>query len=139
VANSPSGADPIAAIRQSRDDALAALQAATDEVERRIAATTQRGPFLSRLIERDRALISEANAIDAAATDAVLALPEVIQAASTLSSLAQKMKKVAQQLPQATKLLDNTASVLSLAQKFGDTLANATNKASAASKAGGNS
>jgi hypothetical protein len=91
------------------------------------------------LLERDRALIDEANAIDAAATDEVLALPGVIQAASTLSSLAQKMKKVAQNLPQVTKLLDNTASILNLGQQFADSLANASSKSSAASKAGGKS
>jgi hypothetical protein len=136
VASPPVASDPVAAIRQCRDDALTVLQAAIDQVERQIAATTERGPFLTRLLERDRALIDEANAIDSAATDAVLALPELIQAAGTLSSLAKKMTTVAQNLPQVTKLLDTTASILTLGQQFADTVAKASNKSSAASKTG---
>jgi hypothetical protein len=128
VADRPAAADPVAAIRQCRDDALTTLQAAIDQVERQIAATTERGPFLTRLLERERALIDEANAIDAAATDAVLALPDVIQAASTLSSLTKEMTTVAQNLPQVTKLLETTASILNLGQKFADSLAKASSK-----------
>jgi hypothetical protein len=69
--------------------------------------------------------VNQSDAIETAATDAVLALPEVIAAAATLNLLAAQMKTTAQQLPRATHVLATTATVLALCQQFSGTLANA--------------
>ena len=69
--------------------------------------------------------MSERNSILAAATEAVLQLPEVVAAADTLNSLANKMKTAAQALPRATNILTRSTSVLALGQQFADTLATA--------------
>ena len=127
----PSNLDDVAAqLRKSRDSALDALEVAIDKVEHEIATTDQTGPFLKRLVDRDDALINEAAAVRQAATDAVLALPEVIQAVSTLTNVSQKMQKVAKNLPAATDVLTTTAAVLSLGQQFVDLIANAQKKPS---------
>lgn len=110
-------------IRSSRDMALDALEDSLISVGNEIAETTIVGPFLTRLTTRNTALMNEAAAIRAAATDAVLALPEIITAAAALNRLSAKMETAAQALPNATNLLSGTATVLSLGQQFADLLA----------------
>jgi hypothetical protein len=73
-------------------------------------------------------LVNEAAALRAAATDAVLALPEVTQAATALTSVSQRMQKVAQRLPAAKDVLATTAATLSLGQQFVDLIVNAQKK-----------
>jgi hypothetical protein len=103
--------DVVDAIRQARDLVLAVVEQSISVVENQIAATTQRGPMLQRLADRDDALINEAAAIRAAATDTVLALPE-------------------KNLPNTTKTLTTTVEALSLGQKFVDTIVTAQSKSS---------
>jgi hypothetical protein len=122
--------DDPASLRKSRDDAIAALEVGIDKVEHELATTTQVGPYLKRLSDRDDALINEAAAIRAAATDAVLALPEVVQAAAKLANVSQKMQDVAKKLPAAKDVLTSTATVLSLGQQFVDLTVNAQKKSS---------
>jgi len=117
-------ADVVARIRKSRDDALSVLEVATIKVEDEIAATVQPGLYLTRLAARENALINEAAAISRAATDAVLALPEVIRTASSLKKTSDKLVNVAKDLPHATDILKVTASILSLGQQFIDLIAN---------------
>jgi hypothetical protein len=72
--------------------------------------------------------VDEKNALLAAATAAVLALPQVVAAAATLNTLAKQMNTAAQKLPAATKVVDvlaGSTTVLSSAQRFGNTLATA--------------
>jgi hypothetical protein len=127
----PTFEDVIATIRQARDLALAVVEHSISVIENQIAATTQRGPMLQRLADRDDALISEAAAIRAAATDTVLALPAVQQASQTLTKISQDMQKVAKNLPSVTEeALTTTADALSLAQKFVDTIVTAQSKPS---------
>jgi hypothetical protein len=132
MANAPTPKlDEIASdLRKSRDDSLAALQVAIDRVEHEIATTDQVGPFLKRLADRDDALVNEAAALRAAATEAVLALPEVMQAATALTSVSQRIQKVAQRLPAAKDVLATTAATLSLGQQFVDLIVNAQKKSS---------
>jgi len=111
-------------IRNSRDRALAALGVAVTSIGDEIAATTQTGPYLDQLTKRYQDLMNERSAIRAAATDAVLALPSVLQAAATLNSLSSQMKKTAQALPKATHVLTTATAVLSLGQQFADAIAN---------------
>lgn len=117
--------DVAASLRRSRDDALATLQVAIDRVEHEIATTNQVGPYLKRLADRDDALVNEAAAVRDATTDAVLALPEMKQAAATLANVAQQMQKIAKRLPTATDVLTTSAAALSLGQKFVDVIVNA--------------
>lgn len=124
MANAPKLDNVAADLRKSRDDALTALQGAIDRVEDEIATTDQKGPFLKRLADRDDALVNEAAAVRAAATDTVLGLPEVIQAAATLANVSQQMQTVARNLPTATDVLTTTATVLSLGQQFVDLVVN---------------
>jgi hypothetical protein len=112
-------------IRNSRDAALAALDGSISVVGNQIAQTTTTGPYLDQLTTRYHDLMTQRNAIFAAATESVLSLPSVIAAAATLNSLANQMKTVAQALPAATNILTGSASVLSLGQQFADTLATA--------------
>lgn len=114
----------VARIRKSRDDALRVLEIATIKVEDEIAATVQSGPYLTRLAARENALINEAAAISRAATDAVLALPEVIRAASSLKKTSDKLVNVSKNLPNTTDILKVTASILSLGQQFVDLITN---------------
>jgi hypothetical protein len=81
--------------------------------------------MLQRLADRDDALINEAAAIRAAATDTVLALPEVQNAEKALTKISQDMQKVAKNLPNTTKTLTTTVDALSLGQKFVDTIVTA--------------
>lgn len=115
-------------LRRSRDDSLAALQVAIDRVEHEIAITDLVGPFLKRLADRDDALVNEAAAVREATTDAVLALPEVMQAAVKLANVSQQMQKVAEKLPTVKDVLTNTATALSLSQQFVDLIVNAQKK-----------
>jgi hypothetical protein len=110
-------------IRNSRDAALAALDASISAVGNQIAQTTTMGPYLAQLTTRYHDLMTQRNAILVATTDSVLSLPSVIAAAATLTGLANQMKTVAQALPTATNVLTGSASVLSSAQQFADTLA----------------
>jgi hypothetical protein len=112
-------------IRNSRDAALAALDGSISTVGNQIAQITTTGPYLDQLTNRYHDLMTQRNAIFAAATDAVLSLPSVIAAAATLNSLASQMTTVAHALPAATNVLTGSASVLSLGQQFADTLATA--------------
>jgi hypothetical protein len=118
-------AQSIANIRASRDTALAALDTSISVLGNQIAQTTTTGPYLDQLTTRYHELMTQRNAIFAAATDAVLRLPSVIAAAATLNSLASQMKTAAQALPAATNVLTGSASVLSLGHQFADTLATA--------------
>jgi hypothetical protein len=112
-------------IRNIRDTALAAFDSSIEVLGSKIAQTTTTGPFLDQLTARFDDLMSERNSILAAATEAVLQLPEVVAAADTLNSLANKMKTAAQALPRATNILTRSSSVLALGQQFADTLATA--------------
>lgn len=112
-------------IRTSRDTALDALEAAIARIGREIAQTTTTGPYMDQITKRYRDLMGEASAIEAAATDAVLALPSVMAAAAKLNSLATRMDTVAKKLPSATNVLGQTATILSLGQQIADLIANA--------------
>lgn len=112
-------------IRNNRDTALDALEAAISRVGREVAQTTTPGPYLDQITKRYRDLMGEAAAIEAAATDAVLALPGVMAAAAKLASLATRMDAVAKKLPSATNVLGQTATILSLGQQIADLIANA--------------
>jgi hypothetical protein len=107
--------------------ALAALDTAIDAVSDQISRTPN-GPVFKQLMARHDDLVDEKNSILAAATAAVLALPQVVAAATTLNALANQMKTVAQILPAATNvvnLLAGSTTVLSSAQNFANTLATA--------------
>ncbi len=112
-------------IRNARDMALAALKSSIDAVARKIEVDT--GPDDAALNRRLDDLMNQRDAIETAATEAVLALPEVIAAAATLNRLAARMKTTAQQLPAATNVLTTTATVLSLGQQFSQAVANVHN------------
>jgi shikimate kinase len=115
-------------IRRSRDTALAALDTSIEVLANQIARITTKGPLLTQLTTRFDNLMSERNAIFAAATDAVLQLPEVVAAAAVLINLANQMNTVAQNLPTATNVINvlaGSTSVLSSAQHFANTLATA--------------
>ena len=111
-------------IRNSRDTALAALDSSVTAVRRQIEQTTVPDPELSGQMQK---LTKQRAAIRAAATDAVLALPDVIAAAASLNTLSRKMQAAAQALPDATKVLTAAATILALGQQFSDKLTNAQN------------
>jgi len=102
-------------IRQARDTALAALRSVIKAVSRKIELTT--GPDDALEAQLD-ALMEQHEAIEAAATDAVLALPEVIAAAAALNALSAEIKAAAQELPLAANALTKAAAVLALGQQF---------------------
>ncbi len=110
-------------IRNARDTALAALESSIDAVARKIEVDI--GPDDAALNRRLDDLMNQRDAIETAATDAVLALPEVIAAAATLNTLSAQMNKTARQLPAATNVLTTTATVLFLGQQFSQAVANA--------------
>jgi hypothetical protein len=112
-------------IVQSRDEALGALENCFNAVGDAIAQTIQTGPYLDQLTKRFQDLKNERASIRASATDEVLALPEVLAAAATLSALSSKMTTVAQALSKAASVLNVTASVLSFGQQFADAIASA--------------
>lgn len=112
-------------IRASRDRAVSALEDSLISVGNEIAQTTTTGPFLNRLTKRNQDLMNGAAAIRAAATDAVLALSSVAEAAATLITLSTQMRTAAGALPAATNVLVRTATVLSLGQQFADLIASA--------------
>jgi hypothetical protein len=118
--NQPSVIDQI---RNARDAALAALKSSINAVARKIELATV--PDEAALNQRLDELINQRDAIETAATDAVLALPEVIAAAATLNALAIQMRTTALQLPTAANALATTATVLALGQQFSGALANA--------------
>jgi hypothetical protein len=120
--NQPSTIDQI---RNARDTALAVLKSSIDVVAKKIELATD--PDEAALNQRLDDLMNQRDAIETAATDAVLALPEVIAAAATLTTLAAQMTTIAQQLPTATHVLTTTATVLLLGQQFSQTVANAHN------------
>jgi hypothetical protein len=107
----------------ARDTALAALKSSIDASAKEIEVATD--PDEAALNQRLDNLVNQSDAIETAATDAVLALPEVIAAAATLNALSAQMTKTAQQLPTAANLLATTATVLALGQQFSGTLVNA--------------
>jgi hypothetical protein len=109
-------------LRSARDTALAALKSSIDASAKEIEVATD--PDEAALNQRLDNLVNQSDAIETAATDAVLALPEVIAAAATLNALSAQMK-TAQQLPTAANLLATTATVSALGQQFSGTLANA--------------
>lgn len=113
-------------IRQARDTALAALGSAINGVSRNIELATGPDDALEAQLE---ALMNQREAIEAAATDAVLALPEVVAAAATLNALSAEMMATAQQLPFATNALTKSAAVLALGQQFSQVLASGTHGA----------
>jgi hypothetical protein len=113
----------IGQIPNARDTALAALESSIDAVSKKIEVAT--GAAGAALNQRLDDLMNQRDAIETAATDAVLALPKVIAAAATLKSLAAQMKTTAQQLPAATHVLTTTETVLSLGKQFSGTVANA--------------
>lgn len=117
--------DPIAAIGQRRDDALASIDAAANALSQDIANTTQTGPYLTQLTQRYQDLLAERNAIFMAATDDVLKLPSVIQAAGQLGAIAARMKAIATTLPAATNVLAEATGILSLGQQFAGVIATA--------------
>jgi hypothetical protein len=114
-------------IGSSVNTALAALDTAIDALSDQITQTPD-GPVFKQLMARHDDLVDEKNALLAAATAAVLALPQVVAAAATLNTLAKQMNTAAQKLPAATKVVDvlaGSTTVLSSAQRFGNTLATA--------------
>jgi len=114
-------------IRKSLNTALAALDTSIDVLSNQISQTPN-GPLFKQLMARHDDLVDERNAVLAAATDAVLQLPQVVGAAATLNALANQMNAVAQNLPKATNVINVLAggtSVLSSAQHFANTLATA--------------
>ncbi len=110
-------------IRDARDTALAALKSSIDAVATQLELATS--PDEAALNQRLDDLMNQRDAIETAATDAVLALPEVIAAAAAMNALAAQMRTTAQQLPTATNVLTTTATVLALGQQFSGALANA--------------
>jgi uncharacterized protein involved in exopolysaccharide biosynthesis len=117
--NQPSIIDQI---RNDRDTALAALKFSIDAVATQLELATS--PDEAALNQRLDDLMTQRDAIETAATDAVLALPEVIAAAAALNALAAQMNTTARQLPAATSVLTTTATVLALGQQFSGTLVN---------------
>ena len=117
--NQPSIIDQI---RNARDTALAALKSSIDAVATQLELATS--PDGAALNQRLDDLMNQRDAIETAATDAVLALPEVIAAAAALNALAAQMNTTARQLPAATNVLTTTATVLALGQQFSGTLVN---------------
>lgn len=117
--NQPSIIDQI---RNARDTALAALKSSIDAVATQLELATS--PDEAALDQRLDDLMNQRAAIETAATDAVLALPEVIAAAAALNALAAQMNTTARQLPAATNVLTTTATVLGLGQQFSGILVN---------------
>jgi hypothetical protein len=111
-------------IRQARDTALAALGSAIETVGRKIELAT--GPDDELETQLD-ALMQQREAIETAATDTVLALPQVMAAAAALNALSVQMETSAQELPVATNALTKTAAVLALSQQFSQVVADARN------------
>jgi hypothetical protein len=112
-------------IRNARDTALVALDSVLDDIEDEISQTTKKDAHLAELTKQKEALQAKYKAVSDAATEAVLALPEVIAAASTLKKVSTDMDAKAKQLPGTTTNLDKAAAVLSLGQQFRDVIANA--------------
>jgi hypothetical protein len=81
-------------IRRSRDAALDALDSVLDEIDDEIAQTTKTGAYLNQLTKRKQDLSNGYAAISTAATEAILALPNVIAAAATLNTLSAQMKTI---------------------------------------------
>jgi hypothetical protein len=111
-------------IRQARDTALAALGSAIETVGKKIELATGSDDELETQLD---ALMQAREAIETAATDAVLALPEVMAAAATLNALSAEMKTSAQELAAPTNALTKTAAVLALGQQFSQVVADARN------------
>jgi hypothetical protein len=118
--NQPSNIDRIL---RSRDAALHALNDVMDEIDAKIAETTQQGPYLRQLWQRYEGLDKEYNNIIKAADLAILHDPDVAFAVDTLESLAAEMKKTAEEETDASKLLEKGTQVLSLSQRFSDMIA----------------
>ena len=112
-------------IGNARDTPLVALDSVLDDIEDEISQTTKKDAHLAELTKQKEALQAKYTAVSDAATGAVLALPEVIAAASTLKKLSTDMDAKAKQLPSMTTNLDKAAAVLSLGQQFRDVIANA--------------
>jgi conjugal transfer/entry exclusion protein len=104
-------------IRDSRDTALAALNSSVTAVRKQIQQTTAPNQEQANRLQN---LTTVRTDIRAAATEAVLALPEVIAAAAKLNTLATDMKTVAQALPNASKVMTTTATILAFGQQFLD-------------------
>jgi hypothetical protein len=85
--------------------------ASIDAVSKKIEVAT--GPAGAALNQRLDDLMNQRDAIETAATDAVLAPTRGHCGGATLKSLAAQMKTTAQQLPAATHVLTATATVLS--------------------------
>ena len=111
-------------IRQARDTALAALESAIETVGRKIELATGSDDELETQLD---ALMQQREAIETAATDTVLALPQVMAAAAALNALSVQMETSAQELPVATNALTKTAAVLALSQQFSQVVADARN------------
>ena len=112
-------------VRRSRDAALDALDDVMDAIDAKIAEITEQGTYLKQLRKRYEDLQSEYDNINRAAISAVLTLPDVTDAITTLRELAVEMKQTAQELTEASKLLDKGTTLLSLGQRFSDVIAKA--------------
>jgi hypothetical protein len=112
-------------IGNARDTPLVALDSVLDDIEDEISQTTKKDAHLAELTKQKEALQAKYKAVSDAATEAVLALPEVIAAASTLKKLSTDIDAKARQLPSTTTNLDKAAAILSLGQQFRDVIANA--------------
>ena len=119
-------------IRASRDSVLSGLSAALDRVNREIAATTQVGPYLERLGNRQQDLLDEMRAVRASATDQILALPQVRAARAQLTAIGDRMMKRSKELVRATNLLGKAGEILALGQSFSDLLAGAQKRGASA-------
>jgi hypothetical protein len=71
-----------------------------------------------RLEARRDQVIARRMAIRAAAIEDILSLPGVINAAGALNSLSNRMKEIAEELPNSTEVLAKTDTVLALGQQF---------------------
>lgn len=101
----PAAADPAAAIRQCWYDALTTLQAAIESGRAPDSRHNRTRPLSDPLAGARPRAVRRSQRDRCWATDAVLGLPEVIQAARTLSSLAEEITMVARNLPQVRHCL----------------------------------
>jgi hypothetical protein len=113
----------IDAIRAARDAQLEGLGVAIDRVRQEIARYSRNDAYLDRLVTRRTTLTNEMAAVRAAATDEVLALPGVIDAAGRLGALGKQMQDRAAEMPRAKDLLTKASQILTIAQKFIDLVA----------------
>ena len=113
-------ADDIDGILASRDNIASGLDQMIDAITPEFAKPGLSRDEVTRLSARQTALVNERHEVFVRATDEVLALPGVVAAAGKLTKLGQDMNKAAGPLRRGTTLLEQSATVLGVAQKFVD-------------------